>query len=345
MTDLRQRLLEAAEGSEPPLRTDLSGLLGRARAERRRRRALPALALVACIAVGVPLATARLGPDAGAGPRPAAPAAPSPRATTTAQGTTSTAQIVNAPLANAEVVRRCAPQMAKYDAFPRWRQTSGPTSGWSVVNADRTQYRTGDVVAIQERDGGPGRLCLIPQRGRESDDVPLTYFLPAVSQGSLIAQICSEAESTGRPVPDLRRATVITAQRTDTVLSAVLRDKGQRFGCTIPATAMSGNVYFETRGPLPASPSLEAGFFSSASLSTKTKPAAGVVFWGNGVLPTNVSTLELRIPGQSPVTFPVRDGAFGFAYEAPRTQEANVDVVLLDRNGKVLYTRPRGQQP
>ena len=72
MTDLRQRLLEAAEGSEPPLRTDLSRLLGRARAERRRRRALPALALVACIAVGVPFATARLGPDAG--PRPAAPA-------------------------------------------------------------------------------------------------------------------------------------------------------------------------------------------------------------------------------------------------------------------------------
>ena len=174
---------------------------------------------------------AALPDDRGAGPGPAAP--------------TKSAPSTPASLTDAQVVRRCAPQLQKYADLPMY--AVGRASRLRLSHPER-HYAPGDVVSITDRRGtwNP-MLCLLPEPGQEDAPVPFEAFQPKVGDPALIAEVCSElmrpdptvdpatrlpAPGSG-PTPDLRGADVDAVSGAGQVVSALLSAGSESWQCTL----------------------------------------------------------------------------------------------------------------
>ena len=173
MTDsptLRHRLEQAADDSRRPLTTDVGDLLDRARAVRAdgdRRTTLAAAVLTACALVGTALGVRAALPDErGAGAR-------------TRCADAERARRRLPPLTDAQVVRRCAPQLQKYADLPDVRRRPARPGCGSATPSATTPRAT---WSPSPTGAAPGTRCCAccPSPGSEDAPVPFEAFQPKV---------------------------------------------------------------------------------------------------------------------------------------------------------------------
>lgn len=342
-TLLQSRLGEAADDTGRPLTTDLGDLLGRARKARRRdrfRTAGAAVAATAAVALAVPLGLAQLGSGTDGTRVTVSPAAVT---TSAAQPTPTTTTAAAEPaLTEAEVVARCRTQIEQFVVLVGWH--SGPRSSYYVVHADRTKYRTGDIVAIGSKLDEPSReltrLCLIPEQGHEGDPVPLSTFFPAAADTDRMLQLCSEmvedVPPPGKPVvpvADLRGARIALQERTSRVIQlAVTRDDGEFYACTL-STIRHSPFAFVQRGPFPAGAELSKRYLN-ATLNAGGDGASATYF-SFGSVPPTVAKIRIELRNGSSFTITPSEGMWVAAREMPGDPE-DTRAVFLDANGKQI---------
>jgi hypothetical protein len=341
MTDsptLHDRLERAADDSHQPLTTDVGDLLDRARAarQRHRRTTLAAVVLTACALVGTTLGVRAALPDErGAGPGPAAP--------------TSGPPSTDAPLTEAQVVRRCAPQLQKYAAFPMY---AGPAAARLRLSHPERVYTPGDVVAVQDGRGtGNPMLCLLPEPGREQEPVPFETFQPGADDAALISEICSEifvpdpvfdprtndlTPGTG-PTPDLRGTDVEAVSSAGPVVVALLGRGRLTWQCSLsPVTWDAGITEVTAAGRGFANASGNGSTTGGANKSIVQETAS--YYYGAGTMPRDAATLEVLVQGAPPARFTVTRGSYAYAVKVPGAGGLRPSRYrVLDESGAVLY--------
>lgn len=338
---LHQRLREVADDDGHPLTTDLGDLLGRARQRRTRHHASVAGAVVVTAAalVGSTVGIRAALPDDA---RPAAheKSAANPSANADSPG-------------KGEIIRRCLPQLTKYDEFPQYAGTSEvPARQWRIPR-DR-DYVPGDVVALQHDEGHANPvLCLVPAKGHEQDEVPFSVFEPSVSDPDSVAERCSEEFlpqarhdfSTGeflgypaRSMADLRDATVAELDSSGPVVEALLLKGREAYSCALSPVTWDAGPQGVTRASSNRYDVWVEGSATGPSAKSITEEDAGY-YYAAGVMPTDAARIEFTLDSGSKFTVPVRNGRYAFVHKEPGTSGLlNYDYRVLDADGAVLKT-------
>ncbi|QIX27009.1 hypothetical protein ncot_10700 [Nocardioides sp. JQ2195] len=338
---LHERLRRAADDTEHPLTTDITDLLGRARHERSRRRTLTARAavLTAAALIGTTLGVRAVLPDDS---RPAAQEEP--------RSTTPTSADV--PLHEGDIVRRCLPQLEKYEELPQYEGTGDtPARQWRIPR--ERDYRAGDLVALQDRRGSRNRvLCVVPEAGHEHDEVPFSAYEPAASRPAAVAQRCSEeflpqadldfrtGEFLGHPdrqMPDLRRATVAAVDSAGPVLEVLLDLGGKHFACALsPVTWDAGPFGVGRTAPEGYAIWVQGSATGASGKSIVDEDAT--YYYAAGTMPKDAARIEVTLVTGSTFTVPVTDGNYAFVHKEPGTGGVvSYDYRVLDVRGAVLH--------
>ena len=341
---LRHQLEQAADDSHRPLTTDVGDLLDRARADRQRHRrtTLAAAVLTACALVGTTLGVRAALPDErGAEPGPAAPTRSAPPTT--------------APLTDAQVVRRCTPQLQKYAAFPMY--AVGPPARMRLSHPER-DYSPGDVVSVSDRRGtwNP-MLCLLPEPGREDAPVAFEAFQPRPDEPALIAEVCSELmrpdptvdPTTGLPAPgsgptpDLRGAHVDAVSGAGQVVSALLSLGSDSWQCALsPLDWDSGVTGIDSAGRGLANVGINGSTTGSSNKSIVAEDAS--YYYAAGWLPRDAARLEVELGSAGLFSVTVKDGAYAFAHrETGPGGLLATRYRVFDKHGEVLYESAQQQ--
>lgn len=341
MTDLRQRLEEAADDTSRPMRTDLGDLLARARLARRRDRARSVAVAVAAtaVAVAVPFAAANLAGHSDRSARTVAPASRPPVATPTTDP--SSASTTAALLTPRVIAQRCQDQVTR-------RTPDLPPRTWQLVYPDRT-YAVGEVVALfwsREAWATPV-LCLVPEAGHEKEPVPADAFLPRPDQHELIKQLCSQItpDSSQGTRLDLRRGTVVTAASSGGRVAAVVNLSGSSFACTLDGLAnrwASGSLYpaQSPRRLVDTNVRVEG-----AALGVKSQGTPTAYYWGAGHLPKGAAAIVLDFKNRPDQRVDVTDGAYAYVVKQPGYGLDDWRTKVLTSSGEVMCTSTWSPDP
>jgi hypothetical protein len=306
MNHLHDRLDQAADDTGRPVTTDPVELLGRARASRRRRRQLGTSAVVvgaAALTVAAVLVPSLV---QGGTDKPAEAVRSLPAAT----GETSDPE--PAILGDSEIVRRCEAQLQKYFAYPMYAP-----SKWKVGH-DR-EYAAGDLVQLEDGQFGSNPvLCVIPEKGREQQEVPFARFAGDLGQPGALAELCSESLTSftaGEPWVDLRDAEVVAADGDRDVTNALLRLGNAYYSCSIaPPTWDVGltDVYSTGRGEV---------YFNASTTGSSNKSIVGAAasyYTGAGLTDPAAEKLRVTFADGTVVERPVGDdGAYAVMIRLP----------------------------
>ncbi|KRF16184.1 hypothetical protein [Nocardioides sp. Soil796] len=338
---LHDRLRQAADDTGQPLKTDLDDLLGRARAGRSRHRTrIAGAALVTAAAVvGTSLGVRAALPDG------------EPVPTAGDKLPHSAVQAEEKPLAHDEIIRRCLPQLAKYDDYPMYPDTRKLTAKDWMVSHER-DYAVGDIVALNALNSGNPVLCAIPEQGSENKPVTFADLDPAADQPARIAEVCSEmflppssfdpesgevAEAPSPALtPDLRGATVAAVDDAGLIMSALLVKDGEHWTCTLtPLT--SDAAITEAGGALPRSYQVAfSGTTSGPDNKSLTKENASY-YTAAGVMPRDARSIEVTLATGATFSVPVNDGNYAFVLKDPGSGGlVDADYRVLDAHGNVL---------
>ena len=330
MNDLHDRLEQAADDTGRPLATDPVELLHRARGSRRRQRQLRAggvltgaVALTAAAVLAVPLLQDSTG-------NPADPAPSQPAATGKADAPEP------AGLGDAEILRRCQPQLEKYFDYPMYAPST-----WSVAH-DRP-YAVGDLAQL-----GAGKfrsnpvLCVIPEQGQEQHEVPFSRFTASVAEPGQLAELCSEsfsAEMRDERWADLRGAEVVAADGDQDVTVALLRLGRAYYTCSISSpTWDSGltDVYATRRGDV---------YLNGATTGSSNKSIvdeAASYYTGAGLTDPDATKIRVTFDDGTVVERPVGvDGSYAVLIRVPGEGGLQDHVVeVLGAGDRVLADFP-----
>lgn len=337
MTDLKQRLEEAADDTGHPLRTDLGDLLARARRARRRDRVSTvgvAVAATAAVALAAPLAAGTLAGRSDSGSRPVAGASQGAATAATTPAHTP-ARTTPTRLTSDMIVQRCLPQLSlkSPDLLPR---------DWELAYPDRT-YAVGEVVGIRATrfPDSPPVLCLIPGAGHEREPVPARAFLPRAEQHELITQLCSQItpySASGTRV-DLRGGTVVAAASSDGRVAAVVNRSGSSYACTLEGLAerwATGSLY---PAQTPRRLVDTNVFVAGVAIGVKSKGTPTAYYWGAGRLPEGAAAIVLDFRNRPDRRVDVTNGAY--AYVIKQSSAYGLDgwrTKVLTSSGKVMCT-------
>lgn len=328
MNHLHERLHQAADDTGLPLTTDVAALLGRARDSRqrqRRRRAGGAVGGAAALTAAAILLVPALagGPTSDPTPAPSDPA-------------TSTVAQQNV-LSDAEIVRRCEPQLEKYFTYPMYAPER-----WRIVH-DRN-YRVGDVVQLGGGDQMSSNpvLCEIPERGQEGREVPFTRFAASADEPERLAELCAEtfsSASRGEAWADLRDAEVVAADGDQDVTVALLRLGNAHYACSISSpTWDSGlsHVYATARGDV----SLNGATTGSSNKSIVDQTAS--YYTGAGLTDPQGTKIRVTLADGTVMERPVgEDGAYAVMLRLPGEGGLlNHTIEVLGAGGQVLAEFP-----
>lgn len=339
---LHDRLRQAADDTGRPMTTDLDDLLDRARARRgrHRMRITGTVVLTAAALVGTTLGVRAALPDDA---RPAAERQPV---------TEQSDEPADPALSDREVIRRCLPQLAKYDAYPQYAGTaSHPAAQWRLPR--ERAYAPGDVVALQDREGNLNPvLCIVPQGGHEHDPVPFSDLEPSASDHRHIAETCSELLlpqpnydfRTGRTdgfrdehQPDLRNARVLAVDSAGPVVEAMLAKGDQRFACALsPVRWDAGPAGVTTAANDGYEVWLEGSAIGASAKSIVDEDAA--FYYGAGTMPRDAASIEFTLDSGATFRVTVDDGSYAVVHKEPGTRGLErYDYRVLDARGKVLH--------
>jgi len=329
MNHLHDSLRKAADDTGHPLTTDVSALLDRARASRQRQRRLRAGgalgSVTALTAAAVLVVPALVG---GSAPGPATPAPPSNQAPSKAAEPTA--------LSDAEIVRRCEPQLEKYFDYPMYSPER-----WRVAH-DR-EYAVGDLVQLEAgRFRSNPVLCVVPDPGQEQQEVPFTRFAASADEPGRLAELCSESFSSamrGQEWADLRGAEVVAADGDQDVTVALLRLGNDYHTCSISSpTWDSGltDVYATGRGDV---------YLNGATTGSSNKSIvdeAASYYTGAGLTDAAATKIRVTFADGTVVERPVGpDGAYAVMIRVPGEgglQDNTIEV--LGAGGRVLEEFP-----
>jgi hypothetical protein len=305
MNHLHDSLRQAADDTGHPLTTDVSALLDRARASRQRQRRLRAggalVGVTALTAAAVLVVPALVG---GSAPGPATPAPPSNQAPSKAAEPTA--------LSDAEIVRRCEPQLQKYFDYPMYAPEE-----WRVAH-DR-EYGVGDLVQLEAgKFGSNPVLCVIPEKGQEQQEVPFTRFVADADEPGWLAELCSESFSSamrGERWVDLRGADVVATDGDQDVTVALLRLGNRHFACSISSpTWDSGLTDVYVTGPGDV-------YFNGSTTGSSNKSivdGSASYYTGAGLTDPRATKIRVAFPDGSEVERPVGDdGAYAVMIRVP----------------------------
>lgn len=343
---LHNRLRRAADDAGNPPTTDVHDLLGRARVERSRRRTVTAGAVVltAVTLVGTTLGVRAALPDDRTAP---ATSGDNQGAHSGDDATTP------ASLDDSEVVRRCLPQLAKYDELPMYADTAElGVADWSVVRA--RDYSPGDVVALRVRQGGSNPvLCVVPESGQEADPVPFTALDPVASDPARVAELCSERflpqttydpvsgdfeEPTGKSrLPDLRDAEVAAIDSVGPVVEALLVQGGKEYACALAPVTWDAGPSGVGRATARSYRVSADGSATGASAKSITDEDASY-YYAAGTMPTDARSIDFTFENGSTFTVPVSHGNYAFVLKDPGLGGlVSYDYRVLDASGQVLH--------
>lgn len=316
MNHLHDRLHQAADDTDKPLTTDVAALLGRARATRQRQRRLRAggtlggvAALTAAAVLVVPALSGGSSPAPPSDPAPSRVAEPADSAKTTV-------------LPDAEIVRRCEPQLQKYYDYPMYQPER-----WRVAH-DR-DYVVGDVVQLDggSRMGSNPVLCEIPEEGKEQREVPFDRFMADGSDPARLTELCSETalnssdsvavggsqslppevDARSESIPDLRGGQVLAVDGDADVTVALIGLGGQHFACVLSSLTWDAgltDVHGSGRGDV----YLNGGTTGSTNKSIVDGPAS--YYTGAGLTDPDARTIRVTFPDGHVEERPVHDGAY-----------------------------------
>lgn len=344
--NLHERLRRTADDSDRPLSTDVGDLLGRARRSRRRHRAgVGAAALL----TGAALVGTTVGVRAALPDDDRAPVAE--RSEAAEDGTS--AATAPAALSDAEVARRCLPQLAKYDDLPMYAETRTLTPEDLEVVRPRA-YTAGDVVALRTADdGGNPVLCLVPEEGREDVPVPFADLEPNADDPARLTELCSEmflpqptyeagshvpTEPRGKStLPDLRGAEVAAVDSVGPVVETLLVKDGKQYACALSPMTWDA-------GPFGVGPATKDGYRVSPEGSATGPGAKSITdesasyYYAAGTMPEDARSVEFTFATGSEFTVPVTDGHYAFVLKNPGPGGlVHYEYRVLDRKGRVLH--------
>ncbi len=295
-TQLSQRLHDAVDQHALPT-PDLLPLAHKARA--RRRIGIAATSAVILVAATVwatqSMPRSAVTPQVGATP---SLATPSPTAPTPSTST-------SAVLSHAEIVRRCTPQMAKYESVHTDTYTPfpHPADGWVVVH-EAVSYREGDIVALvpRGRETREKALCRIPAADQADAFVPFTAFDPAnLDEATRVAR-CSETftilttsstpgATSPSQAPDLRGATVVVSEISDRIGILILRQGSADYLCRLFPVELPRGL--QDVGPL----QVQAAAMRPYGAGTVAVDASSTYVYAVGRLPSNAASIEFSVSG------------------------------------------------
>lgn len=325
------RSLHAAVDDHVVATPDLLPVARRTRTRRRIGMATAGAAVLVGVAVALTqmLPRAALAPDVAASPSVATPSLPTPPSTISV-------------LSSAEIVRRCAPQMVKYEQIrtPSFTPFPHTPQGWAVAHSTFT-YREGDIVALVEPgvSGGFLALCRIPAVGGDGIDVPFTAFDPSRLAPAQQVMRCSEQlTSLDSAAPyataDLRGSTILASQTTDRTGILMLHNSSRDYLCTlIPIESLSSH---HSVTPVSA----EVRSYKPSFRGTSMSDATSTYFSAAGWLPADAASIEFSVGGVvvHRVT-PGGDGAWVAAWKVDGSQAlTGVSFTARSAIGTVLAT-------
>lgn len=342
---IHDRLRRAADDHGRPLRTDFHDLLDRARTGRRRHclRMSGAAALTAAALVGTTLGVRAMLPDETT--RPAADRTEHERR---AKQSAKTDPV----LSDAEVIRRCLPQLKKYDAYPQYDGVGSESAGTWRLPRERA-YAPGDLVALQDRNGDLGSvLCIVPEKGDEQDPVPFSDLQPDASRPDWVKEMCSELFlpepdydfRTGRTdgfrdenQPDLRNADLLGIDSAGPVVQAMLDKGGRRYACSLsPITWDAGINGVQVAGRDGYQVWMNASATGASAKSIVGEEAT--YYFTSAVMPKEAARIEVTLDGGSSFEIDVKDGAYTVMHKEPGSGGVqHYDYRVLDAQGTVLH--------
>jgi hypothetical protein len=241
-------------------------------------------------------------------------------------------------LPDAEIVRRCEPQLEKYFDYPRYVPTR-----WKVAH-DR-EYAVGDLVQLEApKFVSNPVLCVIPERGQERQEVPFTRFAASADEPARLAELCSESFASAmrgetRTWVDLRGAEVVASDGDQDVTVALLRVGSAYHFCSISSpTWDSGltDVYAAGRGDV---------YLNSATTGSSNKSIvdeAASYYTGGGLTDPAAEKIRVTFADGSVVERPVgADGAYAVMIKVPGEGGVlNHTIEVLGAGDRVLEEFP-----
>jgi hypothetical protein len=255
-------------------------------------------------------------------------------------------------LSDAQVVRRCAPQLRKYADLPMY--VVGPANRLELSHPER-HYVPGDVVSVRDRNGaGNPMLCLLPGAGAVQETVPFEAFEPGADEPARIAEVCSEVFVPNPvldpqantltpgtdPTPDLRGAKVEAVSTAGAVLVALLSRGRMSWQCSLSPLSWDAGIT-EVTGPGRGFANASGSGSTTGGSNKSVVDETASYYYAAGTLPRTAATLEVLVQGHPPTRFPVDRGSYAYVVKVPGAGGLRPSRYrVLDGSGAVLYEQP-----